>query len=121
MSIYKGDSLIAGLVETDTDLIRSLHDPDWDKAVSITADQLIAGYVAPGRGMVVGYVIPDLTSQSTVDITINNTVITRAYRSGDGNPSMATVSVNVCKDDIIKSTNALINGANISFVPYKRQ
>ena len=121
MSIYKGDDLVAGIVTPDTDLVRSLHDPDWANAVAITADQLTAGYTAPGRGMFVGYVIPDLTPQATVDITINNIVITRAYRGGDGNPSMATVSANVCKDDTIKSNNALIGGANISFVPYKRQ
>ncbi len=121
MSIYKGDNLIVGIVESDTDLVRSLHDPDWSQGVVITVDQLIAGYTTPGRGVVVGYVIPGLTEQDTVDITVNNIVITRAYRSSDGNPSMATISANVCKDDIIKSTNALIGSASISFVPYKKQ
>ena len=52
MSVYKGDKLVAGR-SVDTYLTRR---PAWNKAVSISAANLVAGYTAPSDGIVVGAV-----------------------------------------------------------------
>ena len=110
--------------EVDTsELIRNLHDPDWSQAVSITADQLVAGYTVPKRGIIVGSIIPN-----TYDVTgapiikINGIVVT--YARGSSNEiSHGSVQCPVCANDraSLEGISAGSCDAHISFVPYKAQ
>ena len=128
MSIYKGNNLIAGQgldIDIDIDLIRDLHDPNWSQAVSITADQLSAGYTAPGRGIIVGWAISktDVTvSGHNMAIKVNGVeVCTSAFKGGEWT-SFANIQVPVNKNDVIKATEAVsLTNINMSFVPYKAQ
>ena len=111
-------------VEVDaSELIRNLHDPDWSQAVSITADQLVAGYTVPKRGIIVGSIIPN-----TYDVTgapiikINGIVVT--YARGSSNEiSHGSVQCPVCANDraSLEGISAGNCDAHISFVPYKAQ
>ena len=128
MSVYKGEKLVAGrsvgTYEVDTsELIRNLHDPDWSQAVSITATQLVEGYIVPKRGIIVGSIIPN-----TYDVTgspiikINGIVVT--YASGSSNEiSHGSVQCPVCANDraSLEGISADSCDAHISFVPYKAQ
>ena len=111
-------------VEVDTsELIRNLHDPDWSQAVSITATQLVEGYIVPKRGIIVGSIIPN-----TYDVTgspiikINGIVVT--YARGSSNEiSHGSVQCPVCANDraSLEGISADSCDAHISFVPYKAQ
>lgn len=128
MSIYKGNNLIAGSgldIAIDIDLIRDLHDPDWSQAIAITADQLGAGYTAPGRGIIVGWALSktDVTvSGHNMSITVNDIeVCTSAYVGGTWF-SYANVQVPVNQNDVIKASEGVSStNMTMSFVPYKRQ
>ena len=112
MSIYKGNNLIAGQ-GVDTDLIRSLHDPDWANAVSITAAQLYAGYTAPSDGMFVCTGV--LTPGGSRKITLNNVPIV----SGGYNVPGST-RCPVSKGDLIKANNSTAwEDETRYFVPWK--
>ena len=110
--------------EVDTsELIRSLHDPDWSQTVSITATQLVEGYIVPKRGIIVGSIIPN-----TYDVTgspiikINGIVVT--YARGSSNEiSHGSVQCPVCANDraSLEGISANSCDAHISFVPYKAQ
>ena len=110
--------------EVDTsELIRSLHDPDWSQTVSITATQLVEGYIVPKRGIIVGSIIPN-----TYDVTgspiikINGIVVT--YARGSSNEiSHGSVQCPVCANDraSLEGISADSCDAHISFVPYKAQ
>ena len=110
--------------EVDTsELIRSLHDPNWSQAVSITATQLVEGYIVPKRGIIVGSIIPN-----TYDVTgspiikINGIVVT--YARGSSNEiSHGSVQCPVCANDraSLEGISANSCDAHISFVPYKAQ
>ena len=110
--------------EVDTsELIRSLHDPNWSQAVSITATQLVEGYIVPKRGIIVGSIIPN-----TYDVTgspiikINGIVVT--YARGSSNEiSHGSVQCPVCANDraSLEGISADSCDAHISFVPYKAQ
>ena len=110
--------------EVDTsELIRDLHDPNWSQAVSITATQLVEGYIVPKRGIIVGSIIPN-----TYDVTgspiikINGIVVT--YARGSSNEiSHGSVQCPVCANDraSLEGISANSCDAHISFVPYKAQ
>ena len=110
--------------EVDTsELIRDLHDPNWSQAVSITATQLVEGYIVPKRGIIVGSIIPN-----TYDVTgspiikINGIVVT--YARGSSNEiSHGSVQCPVCANDraSLEGISAYSCDAHISFVPYKAQ
>ena len=110
--------------EVDTsELIRDLHDPNWSQAVSITATQLVEGYIVPKRGIIVGSIIPN-----TYDVTgspiikINGIVVT--YARGSSNEiSHGSVQCPVCANDraSLEGISADSCDAHISFVPYKAQ
>lgn len=119
MSIYKGNNLIVGR-GVDTDLIRNLHDPDWAKAVSITAKQLVAGYTTPGRGIVVGWV---LANSKKMYLKVNGVEIGTSVHIGKEWASYLSIQVPVNKNDVMTVTQDISSTEyfNMSFVPYKAQ
>ena len=107
------------------ELIRNLHDPDWSQAINIKIDQLSSGYTAPGRGIIVGWVMGDTlgSSNSRMSITVNDVVIGEyTYKPGDWT-SYPSIQVPVNKNDVVKSTQEISStkNMNMSFVPYKAQ
>lgn len=101
------------------ELIRNLHDPDWSQAVSITVDQFYAGYTAPGRGIIVGWVI---ASNDKMSITVNDVVIGASTRKMNDWTSYPSIQVPVNKNDVVKVTQDISSkDMNMSFVPYKAQ
>ena len=101
------------------ELIRNLHDPDWSQAESITADQLVAGYTVPKRGIIVGDVI---SVRGTMDIKVNDIVIGIADHSPGQWASHSSVQTPVNKNDVVKVTQDISSDyLDLSFVPYKAQ
>ena len=105
------------------ELNRNLHDPDWSQAVSITADQLVAGYTVPKRGIIVGSIIPN--NYNTTDapiLKINNVVVSYA-RASSNEISHGSVQCPVCANDIVRLEGISKEScdSHISFVPYKAQ
>lgn len=92
--------------------------PDWANAVTVSAEQLYAGYTAPSDGMIFIDVLP-FASGSYVDITINKVRISRGYRNNDYNIS-TSVATPVSTGDIIKSSKEVAQPySEITFVPLK--
>ena len=119
------DNAVSAVEVVTSELIRNLHDPNWSQAVSITADQLGAGYTAPGRGIIVGWAVSksDVTiSGHNMAIKVNGVeVCTSAFKGGEWT-SFANIQVPVNKNDVIKATEAVsLTNMNMSFVPYKAQ
>ena len=117
------DSAVSGVEVVTPELIRNLHDPDWSQAVSITATQLVEGYTVPGRGIIVGSIIPN-----TYDVTgspiIKINGIAVSYARGSSNEiSHGSVQCPVCANDRVslEGISAGSCDAHISFVPYKAQ
>ena len=117
------DSAVSDVKVDTPELIRNLHDPDWSQAVSITADQLAAGYTVPKRGIIVGSIIPNTYSVTgSPIIKING--ITVSYARGSSNEiSHGSVQCPVCANDraSLEGISAGSCDAHISFVPYKAQ
>lgn len=119
------DSTVSDIEVVTPELIRNLHDPDWTKAITIKIDQLSSGYTAPGRGIIVGWVMGDImgSSNSRMSITVNGVVIGEyTYKPNDWT-SYPSIQVPVNKNDVIKSTQEIQSTKNMdmSFVPYKAQ
>lgn len=101
------------------ELIRNLHDPDWSQAVSITVGQLSSGYTAPGRGIIVGWV---MSIMDTMSITVNDVVIGESTCKANDWTSYPSIQVPVNKNDVLKVTQDVSSKKmNLSFVPYKAQ
>ena len=117
------DSAVSG-VEVDTsELIRNLHDPDWSQAESITADQLVAGYTVPKRGIIVGSIIPNTYGVTGSPIIKINDIVVSYARGSSNEISHGSVQCPVCANDIarLEGISKEHCDAHISFVPYKRQ
>ena len=117
------DSAVNGVEAVTSELIRNLHDPDWSQAVSITTDQLVAGYTVPKRGIIVGSIIPN-TYSATGSPIIKINGITVSYARGSSNEiSHGSVQCPVCANDraSLEGISAGSCDAHISFVPYKAQ
>ena len=114
------DSTVSDIEVVTPDLIRNLHDPDWSQAVSITAEQLSTGYTAPGRGIVVGWVI---ASSKDMYIKVNGVVIGASTYINNAWASYPAIQVPVNKNDVMTVTQAISSTEYIdmSFVPYKAQ
>lgn len=113
------DSTVSDVEVVTPELIRNLHDPDWSQAKSITVDKLTAGYMAPGRGIVVGWVI---ATNDKMSITVNDVVIgASTYKINDWT-SYPSIQVPVNKNDVVKVTQDISSkNMSMSFVPYKAQ
>ena len=113
------DSTVSDIEVVTPDLIRNLHDPDWSQAVSITAEQLSTGYTAPGRGIVVGWV---MASSGDVYIKVNSVAVAASTWKEGAWASYPAIQVPVNKNDVMTVTPAVSSGRmNMSFVPYKAQ
>ena len=113
------DSTVSDIEVVTPDLIRNLHDPDWSQAVSITAEQLSTGYTAPGRGIIVGWVI---ASSKDMYIKVNGVEIGASTYMNNAWASYPAIQVPVNKNDVMTVTQAVSSGRmNMSFVPYKAQ
>ena len=112
----------AAEVET-SELIRNLHDPDWSQAVSITADQLVAGYTVPKRGIIVGSIIPNTYSVTGSPIIKINGIVVSYARGSSNEISHGSVQCPVCANDRASLEGISVDScdAHISFVPYKAQ
>ena len=103
----------------DINYMRGLHDPDWSHAVSVTVGQLVAGYTAPGRGIVVGYATTP-SDGYTLPITVNGVTV----GASSCHTGYLSIQVPVNKNDVIKALrgdNVASDYFNMSFVPYKVQ
>ena len=117
MSIYKGEKLVAGR-SVNTYLTRR---PAWANAVTISADQLYAGYTAPSDGMFVcSCVMPKNNTSSQRTIAVNGITIASGEYPDNSTYSYSDCSCPVSKGDLIKA-----NGDNAwqserrYFVPWK--
>ena len=95
--------------------------PDWANAVTISADQLYAGYVAPSDGMFVcSGVMPSSGSSINKIITVNDITITSGQYPSSDVYSYSSTSCPVSEGDLIKSnTNIAWGGETRYFVPWK--
>ena len=105
------------------DYVRNLHDPDWSQAVSITAAQLIEGYTTPGRGIIVGSIIPNANGVAGAPIIKINGVVVSYARASSNEITHGSVQCPVCAYNVVKleGTTAENCDAHINFVPYKVQ
>ena len=113
----------SGVEVVTPELLRDLHDPDWSQAESITADQLVAGYTVPKRGIIVGSIWSSrYTTAYKVSIEINNVSVLNA-RITDEDVSYGNIQCPVCANDRVRLVNipASFCSYKISFVPYKAQ
>lgn len=95
--------------------------PDWANAVTISAEQLYAGYTAPSDGMIFIDALP-APAETSIYITINSIKVGVGYRNSTYNRS-ASVSTPVSAGDIIKSSIAVYQynpgEPVITLVPWK--
>ena len=105
------------------ELLRDLHDPDWSQAESITADQLVAGYTVPKRGIIVGSIIPNTYDVTGSPIIKINGIVVSYARGSSNEISHGSVQCPVCVNDTasLEGISADSCDAHISFVPYKAQ
>lgn len=121
MSVYKGEKLVAGK-SVDTYLTRR---PAWNKAVEISAANLVAGYTAPSDGIVVGAV--HNTSITDYFVTINGVnrilIISRPTINNYTIARPMSISTPLNRGDILGCTapNAadIITSPSLVFVPFE--
>lgn len=106
-----------------SDYGRNLHDPDWSQAVSITATQLIEGYTTPGRGIIVGSIIPNTYNVTGAPIIKINGIVVSYARGSSNEITHGSVQCPVCANNRVnlEGVGAESCDAHISFVPYKAQ
>ena len=117
------DSAVSGVEVETAEYIRNLHDPDWSQAVSITATQLVAGYIVPKRGIIVGSIIPNTYDVTGAPIIKINGIVVSYARASSNEISHGSVQCPVCANDRASLEGISANNcdAHISFVPYKAQ
>ena len=79
--------------------------PDWANAVTISADQLYAGYTAPSDGMFVCSGVMPTNNVIKRIITVNGITITLGQDNLNGEFSYGSTSCPVNEGDLIKSSN----------------
>ena len=116
-------SAVSGVEVETSELIRNLHDPDWSQAVSITVDQLMAGYTVPKRGIIVGSIIPNTYNVTGAPIIKINGIVVSYARGSSNEISHGSVQCPVCTNDraSLEGTSKEHCDAHVSFVPYKAQ
>ena len=121
---FEGSTVSKSGVEGITpELIRNLHDPDWSRAESITADQLAAGYTVPKRGIITGSIIPNTYGVTGSPIIKINGIVVSYARGSSNEITHGSVQCPVCANDraSLEGISAGSCDAHISFVPYKAQ
>lgn len=111
----------------DDTIVKAWHPrPDWANAVTISADQLYAGYTAPSDGMFVcSGVMPDTNSDIHKTITVNGIAIVVGQYNASGIFSYGIFSYGDCscpvsEGDLIKSnTSDAWNSETRYFIPWK--
>ena len=95
--------------------------PDWANAVTISADQLYAGYTAPSDGMFVcSGVTPDMNNDNVRVITVNGIPIASGEFPSSSMYSYGSTSCPVSEGDLIKSNiSAAWHNEKRYFVPWK--
>ena len=95
--------------------------PDWANAVTISADQLYAGYTAPSDGMFVcSGVMPVMNSDAHRVITVNDIAIVVGQYNTNTQFSYGDCSCPVSEGDLIKSnTSSAWGDEKRYFVPWK--
>ena len=95
--------------------------PDWANAVTISADQLYAGYTAPSDGMFVcSGVMPSTNDGTQKTITVNGITIVAGEYDPSGKYSYGDCSCPVSEGDVIKSSTSDAHGSEKRyFVPWK--
>ena len=95
--------------------------PDWANAVTISADQIYAGYVAPSDGMFVcSAVLPSTNDGIQKTITVNGITIVVGEYDPSGKYSFGDCSCPVSEGDVIKSSTSDAGGSEKRyFVPWK--
>lgn len=111
------------MVNDDNETKACYPHPDWAKAVSITTEQLKAGYIVPGDGMIIGNVInhSDTTVDGDAGIQINGIEVTQTHTIKIKTLTLNTI---VNKDDTVKlvlSGGWVDSDVNVYavFVPWK--
>lgn len=92
--------------------------PDWSRAISITAAQLLSGYTFPSNGMLVGVAWKDNTTNVNMFLKING-VIVAASKYTNSDWAFANVQISVGGGDVLTCTGATALTSYISFVPFK--
>ena len=95
--------------------------PDWANAVTISADQLYAGYTAPSDGMFVcSGVMPNVNNDIHKVITVNGIAIVVGQYNASDQFSYGDCSCPVSEGDLIKSnTSDAWSRETRCFVPWK--
>ena len=94
--------------------------PDWANAVTISAEQLYAGYTAPSDGMFVCTGVMPPNGGGFKRITVNNVPIVSGESFPDTGFSYGNTSCPVSKDDLIKAnTSNAWRTETRYFVPWK--
>lgn len=117
MSVYKGEKLVAG-GSIDTHFVRN---PAWNQAVTISAEQLYAGYTAPSDGIFVCTgVMPTANNDIHRIITVNGIAIVMGQYNSTSAFSYGSTSCPVNEGDLIKSnTNKAWSDETRCFVPFE--
>lgn len=99
----------------DDTIVKTWHPrPDWTNAVTITPAQLYAGYEVPDDGTMVLKVGPGYITSITFyidDIEVGGC-------STSNTASMSTITLPICKGQVIKCSSAAEEGS-YKFVPWK--
>ena len=101
--------------EIATELLEAMQ-PDWQNAITLTPSQVLAGYVAPDNGMIVGYSYAN--SGNTALAYINNVVVARSDYTPN-NVSFTNIQCQVKAGDVFTVQNINTGGYSYSFVPFK--
>ena len=89
--------------------------PDWSRAISITAAQLMSGYTAPANGFIVGN---GAGTSAVTELSINNVICAVGTYSG-GTYVRLNICATVQSGNIVKTSANLNTVCQISFVPFK--
>ena len=106
----------------DDTIVKAWHPrPDWANAVTISADQLFAGYTAPSDGMFVcSGVMPKRDTTTQKVITVNGITITSGEYPAGGAFNFSSTSCPVSEGDLIKSsTSSAWSNEKRYFIPWK--
>ena len=101
--------------EIATELLEAMQ-PDWENAITLTPSQVLAGYVAPDNGMIVGYNYAKYDSSSSP--TINGIIVARSDYTSN-NVSFTNIQCQVKAGDVFTVQNINTAGYSYSFVPFK--